>query len=589
MSCQKAVTFLAENTGTIAALTQQQILTGDPDYALSRISEAKYDPSKGHNPRYIRVRTTPPKRVKYGAMLPQGNQDFDVNNTQSGTATTVQGDKTGRGCALPAETIHYGYDVKNRCLVGKALEAGPWCVMDLLEKEAFKPLLQQIWKDLPRYGKEDFSRQLLRDVITYSKYKFSIAEGFPMSVDQPYFPTVPTGGPAIGFIRKIESLMRAEGWSTGAMTPMINGRSSLQVRMSREAIEWAIHQRKNELGLTLDSRLYMDDGTFGKTMMYEGIQFLEAELPTRGYLRQIGADLFEFVEIDPVLITTAGGEGFWPIPNPEFYGSHVTDGGARYRVCEVGHIIHPKAMERQSMGTPPSVPGKTFNRNFDFTVDTIPDYELADRGCNKDQFWFGYRMLHAYAPLPKNPELMTAFIYLAPTNKYVVSDPWEDTATPASRPVGLAPLADPKDNGCLPCVGVQGNEERDPTAVTCDDLFPANGVGIIRHRQSAYAVEETAGFVTIVVDRVGGSTGAASVAFTTAPGTALAGTNYTTNSGTLNWADGEYGPKSFNVAIINAVGDDDGKQFTATISGATGAVLGGLTTATITILDADNA
>ncbi len=60
MSCQKAVTYLAENTGIIAALTQQEILTGDPDYAMSRIKEASYDVSKGHSPRWIRVRTTPP-------------------------------------------------------------------------------------------------------------------------------------------------------------------------------------------------------------------------------------------------------------------------------------------------------------------------------------------------------------------------------------------------------------------------------------------------------------------------------------------------------------------------------------------------
>ena len=61
--------------------------------------------------------------------------------------------------------------------------------------------------------------------------------------------------------------MRANGWSKGANTPMINGRSALQVRMSREAIEWAIVQRKKELGLVNNSEIYADDGTFGKTVI----------------------------------------------------------------------------------------------------------------------------------------------------------------------------------------------------------------------------------------------------------------------------------------------------------------------------------
>lgn len=586
-TCKKAVTFLAENSGIIAALTQQQILTGDPDYALSRIPEAPYDVNKGHSPRYVRVRTTPPRRVHYSAMLPTGNTTFSVPNPATGTATTVTGDKTGRGCALPAETLQYGYDVKNRCLKGKALEAGPWCVMDLLEKEAFKPLLATLWRDLPRYAKEDFGRQLLRDVIEFSYYKFSIDEGFPMSVNHNYFPTIPTGGPSIGFIRKIENLLNAQGWAKGANTPMINGRSSLQVRMSREAIEWAIVQRKKELDLKLESTIYADDSTFGKTVIYEGIQFIEAQLATRGYLRTIGVGLYEFVEVDPTIVTTADGEGFWPVPNNDYYNSYVVDGGVRYRMCEIGYIIHPTAMERQSLGAIPSVPGKTFSRNFDFEVNPIPDYELADKGCNKDQFWFGYRMLHAYAPLPKNPELMTAFIYLAPTNRYEITDPWADLGVALANPLSLAPLTDPQNNNCVPCAAL-GDLPRDPASGDCSDLFPANGVGVIRQAQTAYSVEEHAGNLTIVVNRVGGSTGAAGVSYGTTAGTAIAGQNYTTTTGTLSWLDGEYGPKSFNVPILVHAGDDSGKQFTVVLSSATGATLG-TATATVTILDTDAA
>lgn len=602
--CRKAVSYLAENTGLIAALTQQEILTGDPDYALSRIKEAKYDTSKGHAPRYIRVRTTPPRRVKYQPMLPAGNTTFSIPNPQTGTSTTVTGDRQGRGCSLPAETLQYGYDVKNRCLMGKAIEAGPWCIMDLLEKEALGPMLQKIWKDLPRYMKEDFGRQLLRDVVQFSSHLFTIGEGFPMSTNSGYFPAVPTGGPSIGFIRRIENILRPEGWSKGAMTPMINGRASLQVRMSREAIEWAISQRKKELDLRLESTIHMDDGVFGKTVVYEGIQFIEAEVPTRGYLVQVSTGVYEFVELDPYIVTAADGEGFWPIPNPDFWNSSfVVEGGVRYRIVEIGHIIHPSAMERQSLGSIPSVPGKKFTRNFDFEVATIPDWELADRGCNKDQFYFGYRALHAYAVRPVNPELMTAFIYLAPTNRYEVVDPWQLGDTATLNNVNLAALTEPKVNACEPCTAGDEVANRDYTDPTCTDLFPTNGVGVMRMRASALEVSEDAALLTVSAERVGGTSGAATARITFNEGTALEPTNWTmsgtgwtgtTNVSTafyktLSWADGEGGVKSASIAIVAAAGDDDGKQLTAVLSNATGATLGAVTTTTITIADADNA
>lgn len=593
---------MAENSGIIAALTQQQILTGDPDYALSRVREAKYDKSKGHSPRWIRVRTTPPRRVAYTPFNPTGNTTYNENNPQSGAAAVSTGDKQGRGCALPAETIKYGYDTKQRCLQGKAIEAGPWCIMDLIEKEAVAETLMQVWKDMPRYLKEDFGRQVLRDVMTYAYYKFSIAEGFPMSVNTATFPTVPTGGPSIGFIRKIENLMRAQGWNKGAETPVVNGRVCLQVRMSREAIEWAIAQRKKELGVVLNSEVIMDDKTWGKTVIYEGIQFLEAELPTRGYMREKAAGVWEFVEIDPTLIQLADTEGFWPIPNPDFYASYTTVGGSRYRVVEIGHIIHPTAMERQSLGDIPSVPGKKFNRNFDFTVNPIPDWELADRGCNKDLFYFGYRALHAYAPLPRNPELMTAFVYLAPTSRYDIADPWTDLALGTQTPLGLSALNDPKVSPCEPCTTGDDTSATDPVARTCADPTAANVVGVINMQQVSVFVDEAAGNLTIVAVRGGGSSGASAVTITVTEGTATEPQNFgipagfsgttgvsTSFAGTLNWADGVSGTKSILVPIVNRVGADDGKQFTVVLSGATNSTLGAQTTTTVTILDPDNA
>jgi len=102
-------------------------------------------------------------------------------------------------------------------------------------------------------------------------------------------------------------------------------------------------------------------------------------------------------------------------------------------------------------------------------------------------------------------------------------------------------------------------------------------------------VDESAGTLNVQVNRVGGSGGAASVQYTTNPGTALAGTDYTTTTGTLNWADGDAAPKTIIIPIIDDTMPELAEMFTVTLSNATGAILGANTTTAVTITDTDAA
>jgi len=56
--------------------------------------------------------------------------------------------------------------------------------------------------------------------------------------------------------------------------------------------------------------------------------------------------------------------------------------------------------------------------------------------------------------------------------------------------------------------------------------------------------------LTVTVKRLNGKTGAVSVNYATADGTAAAGTNYTNTSGTLNWADQDDADQTFVVPIL---------------------------------------
>ncbi len=101
---------------------------------------------------------------------------------------------------------------------------------------------------------------------------------------------------------------------------------------------------------------------------------------------------------------------------------------------------------------------------------------------------------------------------------------------------------------------------------------------------STYSVTQGAGSVSVSVDRSGGSSGAVSVAYATANGTAAAGTNYTSTTGTLSWAAGDTSAKSILVPVASSPSFTGSKTFTVTLSAPTGgANLGSVSTATVNI------
>jgi Calx-beta domain len=95
-------------------------------------------------------------------------------------------------------------------------------------------------------------------------------------------------------------------------------------------------------------------------------------------------------------------------------------------------------------------------------------------------------------------------------------------------------------------------------------------VGSVKLSAAGYTVAQGAGTVTVTVDRAGGSAGALSVAYGTANGTAVAGTDFTAASGTLKWADGDASAKTFAVPVSGAKPFSGNKSFTVNLSGPTG-------------------
>jgi Calx-beta domain len=98
-------------------------------------------------------------------------------------------------------------------------------------------------------------------------------------------------------------------------------------------------------------------------------------------------------------------------------------------------------------------------------------------------------------------------------------------------------------------------------------------------------VAQTAGTVTLTVNRSGGSAGAASVHYSTSNITAVAGSNYTAASATLAWSDGDASARTIAISL-SATAFSGSKTFSVTLSSASGASLGTPASATITIAGA---
>ena len=104
---------------------------------------------------------------------------------------------------------------------------------------------------------------------------------------------------------------------------------------------------------------------------------------------------------------------------------------------------------------------------------------------------------------------------------------------------------------------------------------------------ASYPVNEDAGQVAVALTRTGDATAAFTVNFSTADGTALAGTDFTGQTNApVSFAAGET-TKTVNVAIAHRAGFQGNRAFNVTLSSPSGAILGGQSSATVPIAEVD--
>ncbi|RUL89675.1 Calx-beta domain-containing protein [Tautonia sociabilis] len=116
-----------------------------------------------------------------------------------------------------------------------------------------------------------------------------------------------------------------------------------------------------------------------------------------------------------------------------------------------------------------------------------------------------------------------------------------------------------------------------------DDPVPAQPQ-FLSFSAANVSVQENGGQASIVVRRSGGTAGVVSIPYTTASGSAVAGADFVSTSGTLTFGSGEL-EKTITVPIIDNSQRDGNRSFTVSLGNGTGAAPGQPSTTTVTIID----
>ena len=111
----------------------------------------------------------------------------------------------------------------------------------------------------------------------------------------------------------------------------------------------------------------------------------------------------------------------------------------------------------------------------------------------------------------------------------------------------------------------------------------------IKFAASAVTANEGAGTAVLTVNRTGNATGQLSVNYTTANGTASAGSDYITSNSNLVWGDGDLSAKTIAIPLADDALVEPSETFTVALSApSAGASIAGAATATVNLTDNDS-
>ncbi len=155
-------------------------------------------------------------------------------------------------------------------------------------------------------------------------------------------------------------------------------------------------------------------------------------------------------------------------------------------------------------------------------------------------------------------------------------------------PIVDDPVMDPAESFTVAISAPSGGATLGTPASAPVTIADNDSPGLLQFAASGFTVAEGAGSATITVNRTNGTIGAVAVNYQSNNGTAFSPNDYTAVSGTLNWNNGEGGPKIFTVAIVDDAAVEGNETLNLALANASnGATISPPGAASLTITDND--
>lgn len=453
------------------------------------------------------------------------------------------------------------------------------CISDFARTSDFGGYLQQLRGAMPRENGYVKERVLLRKMVEFSQYNTSEMGDTEPVFTAGTFPSIPTSGANISTFRRIRDRMQALGHGNEPIEVPISG-PSLQAMMVAYYRSMGIYR----VAETWADGAFPDEWTNGGTWTFERIKFISKSLPIKGIFQQTTTGGYQFFPISPRQFRKGTGAGIVDELNPEYFQTVVTRNGAQYEVFELSPVVSKKAFYQQPY-VQNQIPIEGLNQDGTMWQGTTARViGGAFIPCNEKLLKFKIQLSTLFKIVPKMPYL-SGFVafrsasYIWSPNTIGLNN---QPGTASGDTIVVSGGSQPNASSCADQRAGLYPQDPAPGPITSVCDTPGNSAGKFVTNCSLVTTEDGTSIV-LTVERINGYAGAASLGYATANGTASSGTDYTSTSGTLSWAAGEFGAKTITVPLL--AGARNGKTFTVAYSGATGASLitDGCTSTTITI------
>lgn len=520
-------------------------------------------------------------------------QDFPARTLQgSGGIFSADANDIDDNACHGQVTIDFsqGYRIRRTTDYGLDLTTPIKCAreLDRLGAAHIRGYFNGMKNQFTSFGLDNFDDNLLNLMIQFSEANASVLAANQFNVTTGGWSAPPAFRITIHFLQDYRDYIMAEMKGYGLEVPEDY---KLEVEMPRE--DWIEAIRKDQIerngaatGTNYNTEWLKDDeGPLrGREMgVYGGIKCYFNEEPIRGYFKRTSTSpvAHRFVRVYSWINTPDEEAGIVRRANHQYRADTITVDGVEYDMVTLIPHIDRRSFKRYSL-LKPLKPIGSDNAGVNYQVKVIDGARL---GCNDFNDKFKLVARHEFRFKAERPEISGFIAYrhgrrLGYTLAVTPRNYTEGGVTAAYKEEFRQHETDScQEAECAQCGKVSEVDGTcvDPGSVTAAvlGLLPAGAI--------TYAFLG-AGNLKVLVERTGGSAGAASVAYATADGSATAGSDYTATSGTLEWAAGDNNPKEITVPILAAATED--QTFTITLTSPVGATLKtGANVTTVTVKD----